>query len=211
MEVTAKSVGALCAALLAFFVVRAVMSPHATTAEEGKQAVAKTMAELQEKAKTHAAGKSQSDATAAAATDMAGQQLANAPAAKRPTLAASQFVGFYYVNTAVMLDVCRGEGVDISQYAAAFRDEHVAEHTRAVSLLEAAGVKEDQITGALAANRPQVNGMIQQTMRDAAAQFGKSTVKDGCTIFADHPVAVAHARKVATMSPGMWKAFMAPG
>jgi hypothetical protein len=211
MEINGKSVGALCAGLLAFFVVRAVMSPHHTTAEEGSQIVSKTMTELQQKAQANSTGKSKSDATAAAATDMVSRQLASEPAAKRPALAASQFVGFYYVNTAVMLDVCKGEGVDISQYVAAFRNEHVAEHTRAASLVQAAGYSEDQITGALAANRPQVNGMIQQTMRDTAAQFGKSTIKDGCTIFADHPVVVANARKLATMSPGMWKAFMAPG
>lgn len=211
MEINGKSVVAVCAGLLAFFVVRAATTSHTPTVEEGNQAVAKTMAELQEKAKTRPGNESKSDATAGAATDMATRQRADAPAAKRPALAASQFVGFYYVNSVVMRDVCQAEGVDIGAYVDAFRSEHTAEHARATSLIEAAGVTENQITNALAANRGQVQAMIQQTMRDAAAQLGKTTVKDGCTIFAEHPAIVANARKVSRMSPGMWKAFMAPG
>jgi flagellar motor protein MotB len=211
MEINGKSVVAVCAGLLAFFVVRAAMTPHTPTAEEGKQAVAKTMAELQEKAQARGGHESKSDATAGAATDMATRQLADAPAAKRPALAASPFIGFYYVNSVVMRDVCQAEGVDIGAYVEAFRNEHTAEHARAATLVQAAGFSEDQVTGALAANRGQVQAMIQQTMRDTAAQLGKTTVKEGCTIFAEHPAIVANARKLSTMSPGMWKAFMAPG
>jgi hypothetical protein len=193
-------------------VVRGVMSSHhEPTAEEGNQIVSKTITEMQEKAKTRPGARTSSEAVAATANEMSAQQLSSAPESKRPTLAAAQFVGYYYVNGTVMPDVCRAQGVDIGGFASAFRNEHTSEHARATSLIQAAGYSEQQITNSLAANQAQMHGVIEQTLRDMASRAGKSSIKDGCTLISEHGDVIANALKASAANPIMWKALMAQG
>jgi hypothetical protein len=129
-----------------------------------------------------------SEALRQEAVERAGQTLeAEGDARKRRMIAASNFMGFYLVNTRERAGLCREQGVDIAQFVSAFERDHVAELGFARTALKDSPVGEEELHSML---KTQLRDMVRQDMQDVASA-AKTSLKGACELVAENGTSVA--------------------
>jgi hypothetical protein len=138
-----------------------------------------------------------------AATDMKG--LSKADTKK---YAASHFMGFYAVNGSTAADVCRAEGVDLTEYLRAFHLKHAAELAQASKVMKAEGISTGQMATVAEAQRNEMEATVRRTMLELAVALHETTIADGCSFVAAHVVDAVSAQSFAEQNPQVWAVLM---
>lgn len=146
-----------------------------------------------------------SEAMRQEAVAMASEKLnAETDQRKRLTTAASNFMGFYLINTRERAKYCLENGVDISPFVSAFEQGHAAEYAKARTALAGAPVTEDKLYAML---QPQLRPLIVQDMTDIASQNNVS-IKGACELIADNGAALADQMHISKAQPVVYMALM---
>jgi len=198
----------LAAAVLAGAVVKAYIQPSPPpqfNAQQATRTFEQTMQKLESDGLAHHPGVSENEAVRLEAIAEASARLKNSPASQRRGSAATQFLGYYYANTTIYSEICRG--VDISPYVGAFQAEHADVLREATEIMAKSGVTLAQVNGVLLSATPNLKPLLTQRIRELTSPE-QPTVQEGCVFLAAHGAALARAQLLSTVNPDTYKAIV---
>lgn len=123
---------------------------------------------------------------------------------KRLATAASNFLGFYLINTRERVAFCNERGVSIGPFAAAFERGHAAELAKARAIMANAPLSEDKLYEML---QPQLRQMIAQDMKDIA-EGNKVSVQAACQLIATNGEPLAAEMHISKMQPAVYQVLV---
>lgn len=143
----------------------------------------------------------------AEAIEQTAKKLADEPdAAKRRLTAASNFMGFYFVNVRARLAHCRALGVELNRFPVQFRRQHQDEIARAQEILDAAKLSEDRL---YETTKDQLQRLVKLDMNDIAT--GANTdAKGACELLEEKGAEIAGQMHISKVQPAVHQALMAP-
>lgn len=124
---------------------------------------------------------------------------------ERKQHAAGVFMGFYLVNTEARVDYCAKQGVEISDFTDAFRRTNSKPYGRALTIIEASGISEEEFVSRL---RRQFSSLIEKDMYEVALKTG-STVKGACQLMQKRAETFVDYLHFKTLQPEVYAALMA--
>lgn len=119
---------------------------------------------------------------------------------RRLQTAASNFFGFFLVNTRQRPEYCREHGVDIAPFVSAFEQGHRKELAKARAALSGTQVDDDKLYAML---KPQFRQIIDQDMKDIAAA-NNASIKQACELIATNGQALAQAMHLSKIQPAVY-------
>lgn len=122
---------------------------------------------------------------------------------KKISMAADQFVGFYYVNVKTRYEYCNKLGVDITPFVTAFKAVNAEEYR--ITIEEEIRQKVN-IEWSISKLEPSWQSIINQAMQDASKQYKVST-KEVCEIFANNSSEIAAEMTLQKVNPALYAAL----
>jgi hypothetical protein len=197
----------LAAGFVALSVGRELMrSPGERVAEVDVPKVAQTTYdELSRGAKEHHPELPSGQAMAREANDRASQKLQASSPQARTRIAAAQFLGFYISNTEDIPDICRSEGVDLTPYVAFFKSDHALLFEKATGSLRSEGLDFATFQEMMRKGQPQTRPVLIDSLKELAANTGKSSIREGCLVVATRSREIATAQRISHVNPDVYR------
>lgn len=123
----------------------------------------------------------------------------------RRRAAAQQFFGAYFLNARSRPEFCREQGIDISPFVSAYKNEHAKEVARAWQFAQVQ-TGEDQYYELV---KSVLVGFVAKDMRDIATAQG-TTLKGACQLFVENSEQIAKALHMSVANPTLYAALMEP-
>jgi hypothetical protein len=197
----------LTVGLLAYSVGKELMRPSSSGLDSVNvpQVADKTMSDLASGAQAHHSELPSAQGMAEEANERASAKMRAVGPGERVRIAAASFLGFYIANADEIPEICRGEGVNISQYVEIFKTEHAQLFDKAKSSLASEGMEYEAYRAAIRRAGPQTRPVLAKSLEELAATVGKSSVRDGCLFVTAHSADVAAAQHIKNVNPDVYR------
>jgi hypothetical protein len=141
-------------------------------------------------------------------TDRIATDMKSLPKADVKKYAASHFLAFYNIRTRIDPDVCRAEGVDLTDYVLAFKFAYGVEFARADLLTMGTRFSNAQVITDIDAERERGLAVSRRVFLTLAGRLGKATIADGCEYLAAHAADGLAIQSFAEQFPELYAIFM---
>lgn len=169
-----------------------------------------TIQSIRKKAALHYPGKSVAEADQLEAEAEASENLNKTSGDKKKSIAASQFLGYYFANTTVYTDICNGNNVDVHAYVNPFKSEHTDVKQAALDVLAKSSlhVTPAQLDQLFAAQEHSFVPMLTARLQQLATLDHKSSTADGCRMLANHGAEIAGNMIISKTNPPVYGELM---